>query len=661
VAAAENMSFDELVARGRAALQRTEAPAAARTEAKPVAGAGGADAWARLCERLELTASEQLALAIVAAVELDPMARALMRKRAGDPSRVWPDVGLLAESVYATPEERGRMLHELAPEGTLLRYRLLEGVGSQRQIDDAPFIARPLRAARRVLEIAHATWRLDPEVASFATLVEGEGEELRLPVGLREQVRELVTVAAIRRAPGPAIVLVGREGVGRASLVESIGGELGDPVLRVRCADLGADPREAVRALQAAAREARLFDAILLLDGIDELLGDPEMSRADRLRAVDHAVLASFAGVLAATAAPPGKRPLRLQRGAVVVEVPMPDEHDAIELWRRGLRQDGDGLARTAAARYQLSPGLIEQAALSAAERANANQRDVQFEDVHAGVRSVLDGKLSTLGLRIAWRQTWADIVLPEDIIDEVREFIGRVRHKRRVYDDWGYARKVAKGLGLSALFSGPPGTGKTMIAGIIADELGLDLYQVDLARVVSKYVGETEKNLSQVFDAAEAGHAILLFDEADSLFAKRTDVKSSVDRYANLEVNYLLQRIEAYRGITILTTNNDAAIDDAFRRRISLRIDFPLPEPDERQRLWRTMIPDEAARAPDLDEHLFERLAEKYAMSGGYIRNAALRAAFLAAEDGGAITARHLQRAAALEYAAMGKVMNWS
>ena len=220
-------------------------------------------------------------------------------------------------------------------------------------------------------------------------------------------------------------------------------------------------------------------------------------------------------------------------------------------------------------------------------------------------------------------------------------------------------ARKVAKGLGLSALFSGPPGTGKTMVAGLIADELGLDLYQIDLSRIVSKYVGETEKNLAQLFDAAEAGHAILLFDEADSLFARRTEVKSSVDRYANLEVNYLLQRMEQFAGITILTTNNDTAIDEAFRRRLSFRVDFPMPEADERQRLWQAMVPAEAALGPDID---WSRLAHKFVMSGGYIRNAVLRAAFLAAEDGGAITMGHLSRAAHLEYAAMGKVMStWS
>jgi SpoVK/Ycf46/Vps4 family AAA+-type ATPase len=196
------------------------------------------------------------------------------------------------------------------------------------------------------------------------------------------------------------------------------------------------------------------------------------------------------------------------------------------------------------------------------------------------------------------------------------------------------------------------------MVAGIIADELALDLYQIDLSRIVSKYVGETEKNLAGLFDAAEAGHAILLFDEADSLFAKRTEVKSSIDRYANLEVNYLLQRMESFNGITIRTTNHDASIDEAFRRRISFRVDFPTPEPDDRERLWQTMMPKEALLDPGID---YRALAEKYDMTGGYIRNAVLRAAFLAADEQGGIGMRHLVRAANLEYTGMGKVISHS
>jgi SpoVK/Ycf46/Vps4 family AAA+-type ATPase len=222
------------------------------------------------------------------------------------------------------------------------------------------------------------------------------------------------------------------------------------------------------------------------------------------------------------------------------------------------------------------------------------------------------------------------------------------------VLDEWGFARKGGKGVGVSALFSGAPGTGKTMAAGLVAQELQLDLYQIDVSRMVSKWVGETEKNLARLFDAAEAGHAVLLFDEADSLFAKRTEVKSSNDRYANLEVNYLLQRMEAFDGISILTTNLETAVDEVFRRRLAFRLHFPVPEPAERERLWKVMLPAEAAVAPDLD---FASLARRYEMSGGYIRNAVLRAAYLAAGDGAPIAMTHLLRAAALEYAAMGKI----
>ena len=232
---------------------------------------------------------------------------------------------------------------------------------------------------------------------------------------------------------------------------------------------------------------------------------------------------------------------------------------------------------------------------------------------------------------------------------------VGRIKYRRQVLDEWGFARKLGKGVGVSALFAGPPGTGKTMVANLVAKELELDLYMIDASRMVSKWIGETEKNLARLFDAAGAGHAALLFDEADSLFAKRTEVKSSTDRYANLEVNYLLQRMEAFEGITILTTNLEASIDEAFKRRLAFRIAFPMPESEERSQLWRAMLPTEALVDKAID---FELLADRYVMSGGYIRNAVVRAAYLAAAENAPISMRHLQRGATLEYAAMGKVI---
>jgi SpoVK/Ycf46/Vps4 family AAA+-type ATPase len=245
-------------------------------------------------------------------------------------------------------------------------------------------------------------------------------------------------------------------------------------------------------------------------------------------------------------------------------------------------------------------------------------------------------------------------VVLPEEQQRQIAYLVARIRQRRCVYEQWGFGPKVGKGLGVAALFSGPPGTGKTMVAALIAKELGLELYQVDMGKLVSKWIGETEKQLGELFDAAEAGHAILLFDEADSLFGKRTEVKSSNDRYANLETNYLLQRLETFTGICLLTSNHEANIDPAFQRRLALHVRFELPDVDEREALWRAMLPKTAPVADGVD---FGSLARRYAMSGGYIRNAVLRAAFVAADAGEAIGEVHLDEAARSEYESTGKI----
>jgi ATP-dependent 26S proteasome regulatory subunit len=606
-----------------------------------------------------LSPTETRTLMALIAIESSARHRQLMRYLANEASRVHPDPGVLSTLVYDGPATRDHLVRDLALDAPLFRYRLVEPIGARRQVEETPFLLRPLRVNTRVLELVHGYARLDREVATVGELVEHPPGFDRL---LLDDARKAEAVELLRGGAGhhaPVLCVAGPEGSGRRSLIYGAAHAIGARVLRIRCEALPRDGADIGRLAQAIAREAVLWHAVLLLDGVDQLAADPESGRPDRAGAIEAAILADYTGPVAATSPRTDARPVRFDRGLVFIDLTVPSEASRIVLWDRALGAAAPaGTAERAAGRYPLTGGIIERAAASALARSHARGDQVTADDIHTGVRSTLDVKLSTLGVRIAWRQTWADLVLPEDSLDEVKEFIARVRHRRRVYDEWGFARKVAKGLGLSALFKGPPGTGKTMVAGIIAEELALDLYQIDLSRIVSKYVGETEKNLASLFDAAEAGHAILLFDEADSLFAKRTEVKSSVDRYANLEVNYLLQRMEAFNGITILTTNLDASIDEAFRRRISFRVDFPMPDAEERVRLWQTMLPTEAAVEPGVD---YERLAQRYEMSGGYIRNAVLRAAFLAAEDGGAIGMSHLLRAANLEYVAMGKVMSQS
>jgi SpoVK/Ycf46/Vps4 family AAA+-type ATPase len=339
-------------------------------------------------------------------------------------------------------------------------------------------------------------------------------------------------------------------------------------------------------------------------------------------------------------------------RPTIVVPVAVPTLSARAALWRNALPTADDNIISDCAARYTVSPQLIVSTAASV-KAADAEVKPT-IEVVHHALRARIEKKLSSVARRIETRQTWDDLVLPVDQFDLLIELVARVRHRNLVLEEWGFADKVGRGLGLSTLLSGPPGTGKTMIAGLVARELGLDLYQIDLSKIVSKYIGETEKQLAALFEAAESGHAILLFDEADSLFAKRTEVRSSNDRYANLEVNYLLQRIEEFSGITLLTTNHETAIDQAFMRRLAFHIRVPMPEEQERAALWQAMLPAKATTTGDLD---FPGLAREFSMSGGYIKNAVLRAAYLSADAGTPISNEHLWRGARAEYEGMGKI----
>jgi SpoVK/Ycf46/Vps4 family AAA+-type ATPase len=245
-------------------------------------------------------------------------------------------------------------------------------------------------------------------------------------------------------------------------------------------------------------------------------------------------------------------------------------------------------------------------------------------------------------------------MVLPPETLEQLREVSSRAMHRDKVHDEWGMGGSSSRGRGITALFAGESGTGKTMAAQVLGAQLGLDLFRVDLATIVSKYIGETEKNLERIFTAADGSNAILFFDEADALFGKRSEVSDSHDRYANIEVAYLLQRMEAYPGAVILATNFRRNIDDAFVRRLDFLIDFPFPEAEDRRRIWRLVLPAAAPMADDVD---FDFLAERFKLSGGAIRNCSLAAAFRAADEGSQIEMRHLVRAVAQEYGKQGRL----
>jgi SpoVK/Ycf46/Vps4 family AAA+-type ATPase len=308
------------------------------------------------------------------------------------------------------------------------------------------------------------------------------------------------------------------------------------------------------------------------------------------------------------------------------------------------------------AGQFALTSGQIRDAVASARDMAAQRGVPLQVEDLSLAARAHSNPRLSSLARKIEPRYAWRDIILPDDQLDLLHELVATVRGRPLVLDEWGVRRKLVSSAGVPILFAGDPGTGKTMAAEIIAQELGLDLYKIDLSTVVSKYIGETEKNLEKIFNEAQSSNAILFFDEADAIFGKRSEVKDAHDRYANIEISYLLQRMEMYDGVTILATNLRANLDDAFTRRLHFSVDFPFPKEEDRLRIWHTLFPPDVPREADLD---FGLLARRFKLAGGNIRNIIVSAAYLAAADGQRVTMAHLLHGTRRELQKMGRLVN--
>ncbi|MBA3541924.1 MAG: ATP-binding protein [Deltaproteobacteria bacterium] len=604
---------------------------AARLEVTPP----GWSPMARVQAGFDLGAIEEDVLWLLACCELDPR------------------LARMAELLASSGMHQLSVQHvqRLVGAGTRDLERLEQHGLIEIQLDPSlPMHRRKIRIDDRVLELVRAHERtptcaaaLPSSMKPFAQVrvAARRMDELAIPPAV------ISAAEAAMRATRAVVVASGMPGLGRRTLLAAAASAAGLAVLEVRAAKLAKELPALKPQLRQLARECRLGVCVPLIIGIDALTADAiELMGVELIERLDGLVMAT-SGI---------EQPaLRWDRPTIAIELTSPTSGQRATLWRVALGQGSEADGEHLAGQYPLAPALIHRAAEAAKVRIGRSERSLMPDDIYAGIRTVLDDKLGQFAKRVTVTQRWDDLVLPQDQVDTILELMARIRQRRKVYEQWGFAAKVGKGLGVGALFSGPPGTGKTMVAALIARDLGLELYQVDLAKLVSKWVGETEKQLAALFDAAEAGHAILLFDEADSLFGKRTDVKSSNDRYANLETNYLLQRLESYTGICLLTSNHESNIDPAFQRRLSLHLRFRVPEIDERAQLWRAMLP---AAAPVASDVPFAELAKRYAMSGGYIRNAALRAAFLAADEDSPITLAHLEQAARAEYEGMGKIV---
>ncbi len=568
---------------------------------------------------------------------------------------------------------RRRLLELLQPTHPLRKHGLLLSAFDGPVLPATiatPWIAHPRLVTflqQRSLEPVVEAPITDPTLAGFACYVRLPDENARIFSAAQQAA--LATLRAQLAPDHEAVVIVeGPAKSGRTTALAAASAAADElaqrnerVVIEVNCEFLPASRcREVLQALQ---REVALSGALPLLANLDVLWAHiAKQPSGDDAQLLLRAMFVDFPGALLITCHSTEFTLASEQRMQARVRWPVADAVTRKQLWQLALCAGGSLGASTKntldtadldllAHRYALGAGAIRDAIPRDSSAA------ITFHDVVAGVQNNIAERLGELATRVHVVQRWDELVLPPETRDDIEALIGRVQNSHFVLDDWGFRQKLARGAGVAALFSGPPGTGKTMVAGLIAQRLQLELYQVDLSRIVSKWVGETEKQLAKLFDAAEAGHALLLFDEADSLFAKRSsDVKSATDRYANLEVNYLLQRVESFGGFVVLTTNLDASIDPALRRRLASHIVFQQPEGRQQESLWRGMLATGAPLQPGIN---FTQLAEDFRdMTGANIRNAVLRAAFAAATSREPISEDQLRSAARGEYRAMGRVL---
>ena len=586
--------------------------------------------WSWLQEAFALTAAELDAVLLALAPELDSRYARVFGYLNDDVTRARPTVDTILEGTGA-----GRAL--LGPDAPLLRHRILRLTANSH--DDGPSLLRhAVTVDEQIADLLLGQHALDRRLARCCTLTAPDGSTDE--PALHPTVVAALTRLAHDAATPPRVYLHGPVRAGRHDAAHLLAALLRRPLLTLR-PDRMAATTDADEFFAVLFREALLQGALLCVDDIDTLPAAALFN--SRLSAHPDAVL--LTGEHAWTAL--GDEPC----GVTVLPLPLPDSATRRRVWSDALQQRGitlpDSDLDTLAGRFRLGGNQIRDAA-------QAVDATDPMPALMAAARAHGGHGLEALARRTEPVHTWDDLVVSEDAADQLRELCDRVAHHAQVMEIWGFGAAMSRGRGTCALFAGPPGTGKTMAAEVIAHELGLDLFVVDLSAVVSKYIGETEKNLDRIFDAAEDTDAILLFDEADALFGKRSEVRDAHDRYANIEVAYLLQRMEEYDGLSILATNLRKNIDDAFTRRLAVIIDFPVPDLHQQQRIWRICLPAAAPLADDVDP---AELAAQFPMSGGNIRNCALAAAYRAAGAGTPITMDHLAAAARREHVKMGRV----
>ena len=585
-------------------------------------------------------------LLIALAPEIGPRYERIYAYLQDDVRRRQPTVDLMLSLLCDSAEEQLIGRNRFRATQSLRRNGLIELKGD----DLLPLPSHEVSVTRRVASFLLGETGLGETLARYACLI-------ARPVAAEPTRAGLLRVAQSDSRLGMRAYFHGHDDEAMRRAATALAAELRAPMLIAamgRAAqEMGFESGSAAGWLGELLQEAVLRQAVVYLENFDAIPSDAERDAA-------LIALGRFRGIALLS----GAQELRTDRvpleGVLTVEFPLPGWTERRQTWELDLVEQGvetsdaglDALAEC----FRFSVSQIDEAAATASLMALYRGEPLGAEHAFEAARIRSGQKLASLARKVAAVQGWDDLVLPAEVAGQLREICCRVTRRHQVMGEWGFERKLSGCRGMNALFNGLSGTGKTMAAEVIAHELGLDLYKIDLAGVVSKYIGETEKNLERIFTAAADANAILFFDEADALFGKRSEVRDAHDRYANLEVSYLLQKMEEYEGISILSTNLRQNLDEAFLRRLTFTISFPFPDESCRGRIWESIWPDATPVARDVDAGW---LAARFVLSGGNIRNVALAAAFLAAEDEVEVSLGHVLRAVRAEFQKMGKTLS--
>ncbi|MFZ2498196.1 AAA family ATPase [Methanosarcina sp.] len=584
-------------------------------------------------------------------------------------------VDLALNLLCPTIEAKLKSRAYFSPAAPLLKNHLIYLAGKEANgysEGQQSLISTFIKVDERIIDFLLGFDELDPRIRDFSDLLETKRsfEALILPEDLKNRLKDSVNWHILNRVP-LKLLFKGPYGSGKKISAEAACRENGTDMLIVDSKILLKNRSPEIASL--VLREALLQGSALYFEEFDALLAENEAkpylkNLLYKLKTHPNCVFLAGAGFSEK------KEGLKedlmdglINYGFLPFSFPNPTYPLRKKLWEiclegnYSLAEDMDfneglkGLAST----FRFTGGQIKDAINIAGEIAKAENPEfpiLSAETLYKGCKARSNQRLGTLALKISPQYHWEDIVLLGDTLEQLKEVRSFIKHREKVYSDWGFEKKLSYGKGLNVLFSGPSGTGKTMAAEILANEVKLDLYKIDLSSVVSKYIGETEKNLKKIFEEAETSNCILFFDEADAIFGKRSEVKDAHDRYANIETAYLLQKMEEHEGTVILASNFRKNIDESFERRLNIIIEFPFPDENRRLKIWRTVFPREATICDDVD---YDILAREVKLSGGHIKNIALAAAFYAAEDEGAIRMTHIIQAGRREYHKLGRTWN--